>query len=56
MKEHNSLEALMDPGEADDFFDIADLREFEPGATAGYRRTNALRLAEFSRSIYHREI
>jgi hypothetical protein len=56
MKENRSREALMDPGEAEDFFDIADLREFEPSATTGYSRTNALWLAEFSRLIYRREM
>ena len=56
MKENNSFDALMDPGEADDFFDTADLREFEPGATMGYSRTNAVWLAEFSRLIYRREM
>jgi len=55
MKENNSFEALMNPGEADDFFDIANLSEFQPGATAGYSRINALWLAEFSRLIYRRE-
>jgi triacylglycerol lipase len=55
MKENNSLEALMNPGEAEDFFDIASLAEFESGTTTVYGRTNALWLAEFSRLIYRRE-
>lgn len=56
MKENNSFEALMNPGDADDFFDITNLPEFEPSATNAYSRTNALWLAEFSRLIYRREI
>ena len=55
MKENNSLEALINPGDADDFFDIAKLPEFEPSVTSGYSRTDALWLAEFSRLIYRRE-
>jgi triacylglycerol lipase len=55
MKENNSLEALIDPGEAEDFFDVAGLGEFEPSVTRRYSRTNALWLAEFSRLIYRRE-
>src|SRR5438128_392078 len=56
MKENDSLDTLINPGEADDFFDIVNLPEFEPGATTEYSRTNALWLAEFSRLIYRREI
>ncbi|HXJ60038.1 MAG TPA: lipase family protein [Verrucomicrobiae bacterium] len=55
MKESTSFEALMDPGEADDFFDVADLPAFDPRATNGFDRTNALWLAEFSRLIYRRD-
>jgi hypothetical protein len=55
MTEDNSLEALMNPGEAENFFDIRNLPEFDPTVTAAYSRTNALWLAEFSRLIYRRE-
>jgi hypothetical protein len=33
MEENNSLEALIDPGEAEDFFEVAGLGEFEPSVT-----------------------
>jgi hypothetical protein len=54
MKEDNSFEALMNPGEAENFFDVANLSAFEPDATTEYNRTNALWLAEFCRLIYRR--
>jgi triacylglycerol lipase len=55
MNEDKSFKALMNPGDADNFFDIANLAAFEPQATHGYSRTNALWLAEFCRLIYRRE-
>ena len=55
VRENKSFEALMNPGEANDFFDIANLPEFAPSATTSYSRTNALWLVEFCRLIYRRE-
>jgi hypothetical protein len=55
MDEDNSFDALMNPGEASNFFDIADLPEIDPTATAVYSRTNSLWLIEFSRLIYRQE-
>jgi len=56
MDEDNSFDALMNPGEANNFFDIADLPELDPSATTAYSRTNSLWLIEFSRLIYRQEI
>ncbi len=55
MNEANSLSALINPGDAENFFEIDGLPDFQPGATAIYSRTNALWLAEFCRLIYRRE-
>jgi triacylglycerol lipase len=55
MDEDNSYKALMNPGEAENFFDVADLPEFDPNATTKYSRTNSLWLSEFSRLIYRQE-
>lgn len=55
MKENNSLEALINPGDAEDYFDIANLPEFDPHITTEYGRRNALWLAEFCRLIYRQE-
>lgn len=55
MKENNRLDALINPGDAEDFFNIASLPEFDPGITTEYNRTNALWLAEFCRLIYRQE-
>ena len=52
MEIDNSFEALFNPGEANNFFDIAGLQAFEPGSNAAYSRTNGLWLAEFCRLIY----
>jgi hypothetical protein len=42
MRKNNSLDALMNPVDAD-----GQSPEFEPGATTGCSRTDALWLAEF---------
>lgn len=55
MKEDNGLAALMNPGEAEDFFEINSLPAFDPLAIGSFNRTNALWLAEFSRLIYRQE-
>lgn len=55
MNEDNTFGALMNPGEATNFFEVAGLPEFDPGAKTTYSRTNALWLAEFSRLIYRQE-
>jgi hypothetical protein len=52
MQFDNSFEALFNPGAANNFFEIADLTDFEPKSVSAYNRTNALWLAEFSRLIY----
>jgi len=46
---------LMNPGEADNFFDIADLPQLDPSATIAYSRANSLWFIEFSRLIYRQE-
>src|SRR5437588_8383856 len=51
----NSLAALMNPGEADNFFDIENLPPFDPIQSGMYNRTNALWLMEFCRLIYRQE-
>ena len=55
MEQVDSIEALMDPGEATDFFEVADLEPFNPGARTSYDRDNVLWLMEFSRLIYRQE-
>src|SRR2546427_6478239 len=55
MEQDNSFEALMNPGEASNFFDIANLTEFDPRSTTSYSRTNALWLVEVCRLIYRKE-
>ena len=55
MEQDNSFEALMNPGEAGNFFDIANLTQFDPRSKTSYCRTNALWLAEFCRLIYRQE-
>jgi triacylglycerol lipase len=47
-----SWKALVDPGAADDFFEIDGLPAFDPRATGAYARGNALWLAETSRLVY----
>ena len=44
--------SLFNPGQAENFFDIADLPAFDAAQTASFSRTNALWLSEFSRLIY----
>lgn len=55
MDEDNSFDALMNPGEADNFFHISDLPELDPSQTTTYCRTNSLWLIEFCRLIYRQE-
>ena len=55
MQPDNSFEALVNPGEASNFFDIVNLAEFNPASNGAYDRTNALWLAEFCRLIYRQE-
>jgi len=55
MEPDNSFGALTHPGEASNFFDIANLAEFDPRSKTSYNRTNALWLAEFCRLIYRQE-
>jgi hypothetical protein len=55
MNEDNSFDALMNPGEAENFFEIADLPEIDPTTSIAYSRTNSLWLMEFSRLIYRQE-
>src|SRR2546425_13236416 len=56
MEQDNSFEALMNPGEAGNFFDIAKLTRFDPRSKTSYCRTNALWLAEFCRLIYRQDM
>jgi hypothetical protein len=51
----NSLQALFNPGEADNFFQIDGLPAFNPAGIGCYDPINALWLSEFSRLIYRRE-
>ena len=55
MNESVSAQDLFEPGNATNFFEIADLPTFVPETTAAFSRTNALWLAEFSRLIYRQE-
>jgi triacylglycerol lipase len=55
MNETNSLKALFNPGEADDFFQIKDLPAFDPAAVKSYSEANALWLSEASRLVYRED-
>lgn len=55
MDEDTSLKALIDPGDADNFFMVDDLPAFDPSATAAYSRGNALRLMETCRLTYRED-
>ena len=44
--------SLFNPGQAENFFDIADLPSFDASQNTSFSRTNALWLSEFSRLIY----
>jgi len=55
MNENNSLKALTNPGEADDFFKIDDLPAFNPSVTNTYSRGNALWLMETCRLVYRED-
>src|SRR5581483_288978 len=55
MEVNNSSQALLNPGEADDFFEIEGLEDFNPKEADGFYRMNALWLSEFSRLIYRQE-
>jgi triacylglycerol lipase len=55
MQEDTSLKALIDPGDADNFFMIDGLPRFDPSATAGYSRGNALWLMETCRLVYRED-
>ncbi len=55
MNESVSAQDLFEPGNAANFFEIADLPAFAPEVTAEFSRPNALWLAEFSRLIYRQE-
>jgi hypothetical protein len=55
MRVDNSLQALFNPGEADNFFQIEGLQAFNPAADGDYDPNNALWLSEFSRLIYRQE-
>jgi hypothetical protein len=51
----NSLQALFNPGEAENFFQIDGLPAINPAGTRSYDPINALWLSEFSRLIYRQE-
>jgi len=55
MNEDNSFDALMNPGEPDNFFDIAGLPDIDATTTTKFSRTNALWLIEFCRLIYRQQ-
>lgn len=55
MNENNSLKALTNPGEADDFFKIDNLPAFNPSVTSTYSRGNALWLMETCRLVYRED-
>jgi triacylglycerol lipase len=55
MEPTTSWKALVDPGDADDFFEIAGLPAFDAGASSGYSPGNALWLAETSRLVYRED-
>jgi hypothetical protein len=55
MRPDDSVEALFDPGSADDFFQSAALGSFEPSATGEHNAGNALWLAEFCRLSYRND-
>src|ERR1043166_8315528 len=55
MNTDNTFAALIQPGEANNFFDIQGLGNFDPSAASSYNRTNALWLSEFCRLIYRQE-
>jgi triacylglycerol lipase len=50
-----SWKALVDPGAADDFFELEPLPAFDAGARAAYSRANALWLIETSRLMYRED-
>jgi len=50
-----SWRALVDPGAAEDFFEIDALPAFDAGATRAYSRANALWLSEASRLVYRED-
>ena len=55
MQETTSFEALFDPGNAADFFQIDNLPAFDPAATTAYLRGNALWLVEICRLVYRQD-
>ncbi len=55
VNEDRGIAALMNPGEAENFFAIDGLLPFDPAAAGGFNRNSALWLAEFSRVIYRQE-
>jgi hypothetical protein len=55
MNEDNSIKALIDPGDADNFFMIDNLPAFDPAARGAYSRANALWLMETCRLIYRED-
>ena len=52
MEPTTSWTALVDPGDADDFFAIGGLPAFDARASSAYSPGNALWLAETSRLVY----
>ena len=56
VNEDHGLAALMNPGEAENFFASEGLTPFDPSAAAGFNRNPAMWLAEFCRLIYRQEL
>ncbi len=55
VNEDHGLAALMNPGEAENFFALEGLTPFDPSSAAGFNRHSAMWLAEFCRLIYRQE-
>ena len=55
VNEDHGLAALMNPGEAENFFALEGLTPFAPSSAAGFNRHSAMWLAEFCRLIYRQE-
>ena len=55
VNEDHGIAALMNPGEAENFFALEGLTPFAPSSAAGFNRHSAMWLAEFCRLIYRRE-
>ncbi len=55
VREDHGSDALLNPGEAGDFFETTELGSFDPSDRGAFNHTNARWLAEFSRLVYRRE-